>query len=143
MRKFKKILILAFVLISFSFSAFAYDVDSSLFLYFNNVPRDVFEEAVGSKIFEEQSVFQLIGFSSSFSSFERVDMNNMQEAEKSVFDFVNEKISSKANENDIYVSIVIEEMDILGGTFNGWGAISHKSSDSDVMSRLYHFSADF
>ncbi len=143
MNKLRKGFVFVILLIVGYASAFAYDEDSSVFIYFNNVPRSVYEDAMKSQIFEEQTIYQIIGFSSSFSNFSQIDMDNMSEEEMQMYRFAVAHVTNKAQKNDIYVSIVIKNIDLLAGTFDGWGIISHVVAKDDVLSKAYYFSAEF
>ena len=122
---------------------YSYDESSTLFLYFNNMSREDFEIVKNLGTVQEQTIFEMVGFLSSFSTFIQVDMDTMDENEKNMYDFVVSGITKKFKENDVVLSIVINQTDLLNGTMEGWGIISHMANENDVQSLIYYFTAEF
>ena len=121
----------------------AYDEDSAMFFLFNTATREDFEIMLKVASVQEQTVFQIVGFAGSFSTFVELEPEEMTEKDKAVYDLAISKISSKFKDNDIAVGLIINEMDLINGKFDGWGIISHRATESDILSQVYYFSAEF
>ena len=122
---------------------YAYDETSSMFFFFNNVPREDFQILLNLGKVQEKTIFQVVEFIANTSTFIQIDMDSLDENEKLMYDFAKKNMIKKFAHNDIGVGIVINEINLLEGRFEGWGIVSHIENEDDVLSQIYYFAAEF
>ena len=111
----------------------SYDESTSLFFYFNNMSRDDFKILLNLGSVQEKTIFEMVGFFGNFSTFVQIGLDEMDEAEKKMYEFAQRNI----------IRIIINNMDLLQGRFEGWGIVSHMIDRNDILSQVYYFTAEF
>ncbi len=121
----------------------SYDESTSLFFYFNNMSRDDFKILLNLGSVQEKTIFEMVGFFGNFSTFVQIGLDEMDEAEKKMYEFAQRNIIRKFKTNDVALGIIINNMDLLEGRFEGWGIVSHIIDRNDILSQVYYFTAEF
>ena len=122
---------------------YKYDESTSMFFYFNNASREDFEVTVKIGAAQEKTIFQMVSFIGDFTIFNQIEIENMDENERKMYDFALRNIKRRFNENDIIAGVIVNDMNLLEGYFDGWAILSHMLNKNDVESVIYYFTAEF
>ena len=135
MNPFKHIFILASLLFSLAFSAFAYSADDAIVQYVGSYTKYNFTKEWSNQDSVKEGLSQVI----QFSEFHIVDQANLNSEAHEALTFVEGNLKSyDTSDNNVYLSIVTKEAGKKGT--KGWIVLTHCSSADGFSNYIYSFS---